>query len=127
MITSTAVGKFWAVSLDCADAPALARFWAAMTNGSLAYEGENFSGVELDNGVWIGAYAVPDYVPPVWPDGGERGKQFHLDITVDDLDVAERAATELGATKAEHQANPDGFRVMFDPAGHPFCLTVAVA
>lgn len=26
---------------------------------------------------------------------------------------------------AEYSANPDLYRVMLDPAGHPFCLTLA--
>jgi hypothetical protein len=51
------------------------------------------------------------------------GKQFHLDLAVDDLDEAERAALGVGATKAEHQPEPDRWRVLLDPAGHPFCVT----
>lgn len=30
----------------------------------------------------------------------------------------------LGATRAEVQPNPDKWRVLIDPAGHPFCITV---
>lgn len=124
-----AVGTLWSVTLDCADAPALARFWAAMLDGKIAYESDGFSGVELPNGTWVGAYRVEGYTPPQWPDvtPGGPGKQFHLDLSVDDLDTASAAAQELGATVAEHQANPEGFRVLFDPAGHPFCLTTASA
>jgi hypothetical protein len=40
---------------------------------------------------------------------------------VDDLDVAEAAVLDLGATKHEHQPGTT-FRVFLDPAGHPFCL-----
>jgi hypothetical protein len=42
---------------------------------------------------------------------------------VDDLDAAEKAALDAGATKAEHQPEPDRWRVFLDPAGHPFCVT----
>jgi hypothetical protein len=46
---------------------------------------------------------------------------MHLDIAVDDLAVALASAVELGATVAEFQPQED-VRVLFDPAGHPFCL-----
>ncbi|WP_442858944.1 VOC family protein [Arthrobacter sp. CAN_A6] len=29
----------------------------------------------------------------------------------------------MGATPAEHQPTPGQWRVLLDPAGHPFCLT----
>ncbi|MFD7642107.1 VOC family protein [Kitasatospora sp. NPDC059795] len=44
---------------------------------------------------------------------------MHLDFQLGDLDAA--AALALGATLAEHQPQPH-VRVLFDPAGHPFCL-----
>jgi Glyoxalase-like domain len=46
---------------------------------------------------------------------------MHLDIEVDDLDVAGAPAVEAGATLAEFQPQDD-VRVYLDPAGHPFCL-----
>jgi hypothetical protein len=48
---------------------------------------------------------------------------MHIDVEVDDLDVAVAAALELGATVAEFQPQ-EAVRVMLDPAGHPFCLYV---
>jgi hypothetical protein len=48
---------------------------------------------------------------------------MHLDVMVADLDTAETAVLELGATKHEHQPGTT-FRVFLDPAGHPFCLCV---
>lgn len=46
---------------------------------------------------------------------------MHLDIEVGDLRAAVDHALELGATLADFQAQED-VRVLFDPAGHPFCL-----
>jgi hypothetical protein len=46
---------------------------------------------------------------------------MHIDVEVDDLDTAEAAVLELGATKHGHQTGTT-FRVFLDPAGHPFCL-----
>lgn len=117
-----AVAKLWSVTLDCADPKPLADFWAAMLEGKVAYTSDRFVGVETPGGLWIGAYSIDDYTPAQWPDG-EVGKQFHLDLAVDDLDEAEQAALDLGAVKSSHQPEPDRWRVLIDPAGHPFCLT----
>lgn len=117
-----AVGTLWSVTLDCADPEALGSFWAAMLDGEVAYTSDNFVGVTIPGGTWIGAYRVPDHTPATWPDGG-TAKQFHLDISVADLDEAVDVAVALGATKAEHQPEPDRWRVLLDPAGHPFCVT----
>lgn len=121
-----AVGKLWSVTLDCADPTPLAQFWASMLDGTVAFESDAFIAVQTPGDTWIAAYKIEDYVAPKWPDG-DVAKQFHLDLAVDDLDVAEREAIALGAVKAEHQPNADTFRVLFDPAGHPFCVTTATA
>jgi hypothetical protein len=117
-----AIGKLWSITLDCADPQELARFWAAALDGKIAHESANFVGVELPSGTWIGAYRIDGYAAPQWPDGTPP-KQFHLDLSVSDLDAAEADALELGATKAKHQPEPDRWRVLLDPAGHPFCIT----
>jgi catechol 2,3-dioxygenase-like lactoylglutathione lyase family enzyme len=65
------------------------------------------------------------YTRPVWP--SEPGRQHitqHLDIAVADLDGAVAWAVEAGAIMADFQPQ-DGVRVMFDPAGQPFCLFLA--
>lgn len=117
-----ALGKLWSVTLDCAEPQALADFWAKALDGKIAYTSENFVGVETPSGLWIGAYRIDGYEPPEWPDGPPP-KQYHLDISVTDLDAAEQSALDLGARKAEHQPEPDRWRVLLDPAGHPFCVT----
>ena len=62
------------------------------------------------------------YRPPVWPEKpGEQQKSVHLDFAVGDLAAAVALAEGLGARKAPVQYDP-GWTVMFDPAGHPFCL-----
>ncbi|MFD6355119.1 VOC family protein [Nocardia tengchongensis] len=65
---------------------------------------------------------VADHRPPDWP-GNEVPKQMHLDLFVTDLDAAEQAAIDCGATKPDFQPAPDRWRVLLDPSGHPFCLT----
>ena len=49
-------------------------------------------------------------------------KRYHLDFYVDDLDEAQATLVARGARVADPQPNPDRWRVMLDPAGHPFCI-----
>jgi len=51
---------------------------------------------------------------------------MHLDLAVDDLDQAEAEALRLGARPAAEQPAPDRWRVLLDPAGHPFCLSTQI-
>ena len=58
----------------------------------------------------------------MWPAAGAaQNATQHLDIAVADLDETVRWALEAGAVLADFQPQND-VRVMFDPAGHPFCL-----
>ena len=62
--------------------------------------------------------------PPQWPpQPGRQQMMAHLDVVVDELGPAVVWASRLGATAATSQPQ-DHVRVMFDPAGHPFCLYV---
>jgi hypothetical protein len=62
------------------------------------------------------------YERPVWPpDGGRQRLMMHFDFQVTDLDAGVAEAVALGATLAEYQQQ-EHLRVLFDPAGHPFCL-----
>jgi hypothetical protein len=110
--------------MDCADKRALSEFWAAMLGGEVVYTSKTTADVRTP-WVWLSAMEVPDYQPPTWP-GNDVPKQMHLDLAVDDLDSSVRAAVELGAVLCEVQPHPDHWRVLLDPAGHPFCLTTTI-
>ncbi len=67
-------------------------------------------------------YEEAGYVPPAWPSvTGRQQSMEHLDIAVGDLDATVAWAVEAGAKLADFQPQED-VRVLFDPAGHPFCL-----
>lgn len=68
---------------------------------------------------------VEGYEEPTWP-AGERPKQLHIDCAVDDLDAAEGEALRLGARPVADQPAPERWRVLLDPAGHPFCLSTQI-
>lgn len=119
-----AVARVGMVSLDCADPVSLAEFWAGLLDCEVLMRDERVSAVRTE-AFMIGMIRVPDYRPPTWP-GGATPKNMHLDLAVRDLEEAEAEALRLGARKAEDQPNPDEWRVYFDPAGHPFCLTANI-
>jgi catechol 2,3-dioxygenase-like lactoylglutathione lyase family enzyme len=108
------------VNFDCADPPALAAFYSAVLGWDVLHSEADYAMVG-DGSTNIGFGKVPDYVAPGWPDE-TAPKRYHLDLYVDDLDKAEELALGLGATKASQQPNPERWRVMLDPAGHPFDL-----
>ncbi len=114
-----AIARFPTIVLDCPDADALGRFYGALLDWKVE-PSDDWVDVKSDYGACLSFQAVDGYQPPQWP-GQEHPQQMHIDVVVDDLDVAERAVLELGATKHAHQPGTS-FRVFLDPAGHPFCL-----
>ncbi|NBE55790.1 VOC family protein [Streptomyces boluensis] len=118
------VAKLGAVVLDCPDPLALAGFYAALLGGTVREEKDDTdSWVELEGhgGSVLAFQSAPAHVPPQWPDP-ERPQQFHLDLTVDDLDTAEKQVLALGAQVLDNADRSRTWRVYADPAGHPFCL-----
>ncbi len=51
---------------------------------------------------------------------------MHFDLAVRDLEAAQAEAVRLGATLAAAQPAPGRWRVLLDPAGHPFCLSTQI-
>jgi hypothetical protein len=113
-----------ALSLDCDDPRPLSRFWADLLGGNVVVTSDDHAVVEVDRTLLLVAMRVKHYVAPTWPQGTVP-KQMHIDVEVDDVVEAERRAVSLGATRPESQLAPDIFRVLLDPAGHPFCLSTA--
>jgi catechol 2,3-dioxygenase-like lactoylglutathione lyase family enzyme len=112
-----------AISLDCADPAELADFYSRLTGFEVVFSNDDF--VALRGDIYLTTHRVEGYQPPTWPDA-ERAKQIHLDFATDDLDGAQRIAVGMGATPADTQPRPDSWRVLLDPAGHPFCLTTLI-
>ncbi|WP_229068903.1 VOC family protein [Actinoplanes sp. DH11] len=114
-----AIARMPLIVIDCPDPGALARFYGAMLDWTVDVSPERAAACG-DNGQCISFHRVATYRPPTWPTQ-ERPQQMHLDVLVEDLDAAEAAAIELGATR--HPGQPGtSYRVLLDPAGHPFCL-----
>ena len=113
--------KLVAVNLDCPDARALAAFYQRLTGMQIEDDSnDDFVGLTSGDGFFMGFQRVDDYRAPTWPDQSVP-QQLHLDFAVDDIDAAETMVLGLGATKPDFQPD-DRWRVLLDPAGHPFCL-----
>ncbi|MDO9455376.1 VOC family protein [Nocardioides sp.] len=115
-----AIARLPVVVLDCPDPQRLGQFYSALLDWPVVRDEPDMCFVRADYGDGIGFQKVEGFTPPQWP-GQDVPQQMHLDVDVDDLDTAEAAVLELGATKHEHQPGTT-FRVFLDPAGHPFCL-----
>ena len=110
------------VTVDCADPRASAEFWSAVLGWEVAVAEDEYAMLTGPTHA-LGFGKVEGHQPPSWPDDAGP-KQFHIDRAVDDLDQAQEAAVALGATVADPQPG-ETWRVLLDPAGHPFCLTSA--
>jgi hypothetical protein len=117
------VGKLAAISLDCPDPAVLADFYGKLLGMRRAFKSPDGNVVALTDGAsFVAMMRVEQYVPPTWPEPGQL-QQMHLDVAVSDLPNAVLGAVALGAREAGHQPAPDTWRILIDPAGHPFCLT----
>ncbi|PSM45034.1 glyoxalase [Streptomyces dioscori] len=115
--------RYLAVTFDCADPAELARFYSEALGLPVALSTDGFVLVGREGSPGLGFYRVDDYRRPTWPDSSVP-KQAHLDLGVDDLDAAEARLVALGAVTADVQPLPDRRRILLDPAGHPFCITL---
>ncbi|MFC7309946.1 VOC family protein [Streptomyces monticola] len=116
-----AVAKLGPVVLDCPDPTALAGFYAAILGGTVKDGDEGWVDLDGFGGAPLAFQEAPGYVPPKWP-SPDASQQFHLDLTVEDLDSAEQQVLALGAKVLDAADRSRSWRVYADPAGHPFCL-----
>ncbi len=119
-----AISRMRAVVLDCPDPRALAEFYRQLVGGEITYADDDWVNLRDGGNVLLSFQRAPDYQAPDWP-SAEHGQQFHIDVTVDDVDQAEQQVLAFGARRTEPQPGIDedsNWRVYLDPVGHPFCL-----
>lgn len=107
---------FSSVTLDCADAQALASFWNAVLGWEIAYS--------ADDGAYLANPSGPGlFLQPV-PEPKRAKNRAHLDLTSADYPRDLAAAREAGATVVAERDAPDGrpYAVLADPEGNEFCL-----
>ncbi|WP_029288019.1 VOC family protein [Cellulomonas sp. HZM] len=108
------------VTFDTTDAPALARWWARQTGGTVdsAY-GDGFVLVRaVDDGPVLGFQQVPDPTP-----GKNR---VHLDLAAPDREAEVERLLADGATLVARRGTDDfPWVVLADPDGNQFCVAQA--
>ena len=110
--------RFAGVSLDCADPAVLADFYLALLGGETLWRSAGSVGIRVP-GVVLAMQRVEEYRRPAWP----GSSVVHLDLTAGaDAGAAAARAVSTGAVLADDQPDPR-WRVLLDPAGHPFCIT----
>ena len=119
MVPAMAIARFPSLVIDCPDPGVLGAFYGALLDWPVTVLEDRVQ-VRAEYGQCIDFQRVEHYVRPTWPTQ-EIPQHMHLDVIVDDLDAAEAAVLDLGATKHDHQEGTT-YRVFLDPAGHPFCL-----
>lgn len=114
---------WWGAAIEAPDPSALARFYSDLLGWPVVHEEGGTAVLATPGGANFIVFQQADgYAAPVWPpESGDQRPMMHLDFQVADLDASVVAAADLGAVLADIQPNPK-VRVMFDPAGHPFCL-----
>jgi predicted enzyme related to lactoylglutathione lyase len=116
-------GMWWGTAIEAPDPSALAHFYSELLNWPIGHEEPGTAILAAPQGsIYIVFQQATDYQAPIWPPAaGEQRPMMHFDFQVGDLDSAVAEALALGAKLAEHQPQKN-VRVLFDPAGHPFCL-----
>ena len=117
--------KIIGITIDCNDENALADFYVKMLGWVKTFSGNGFAVISSpEHPALLVFQAVENYQKPVWPwDKDKQAQMMHLDFLVDDLDEAVEHAKVCGAAISEVQYFEGSGIVMFDPAGHPFCLS----
>lgn len=119
-----AIAPLHSVTLDCPDPGTLAEFDRRLAGGEIVYRSAEFVFLACEP-LGLGFQRAESAAPPNWPDHAGP-LRVHLDFAVEDsvqLDELEAEAVALGARLPATQPRRGSWRVLLDPAGHPFCLT----
>ena len=123
MIRGRSKNHWWGTALEAPDPEALASFHSSLLDWPVVHVEPDTAVIQPPQAdVFMVFQRANGFVPPVWPPGpGEQRPMMHLDIEVDDLATSTADALALGARLADFQPR-ENVSVLFDPAGHPFCL-----
>jgi hypothetical protein len=109
------IGRRHHTIMDARDPRVCAEFWSTVLGDPITYDDGEFVVVSADTTTsGLAFQRAPDHVAPTWP-APDVPQQIHLDVMVEDPEVAGLEVVGLGARRIEGD-------VYADPAGHPFCL-----
>jgi predicted enzyme related to lactoylglutathione lyase len=113
----------YAVTLDCADAAALVRFWSEL----LRHPADDGATAEFASIGMSGDQGPrPRMVFVRVPEGKQVKNRVHVDLVAENLGAAVDRAVELGATRLADRAD-DNYRwsTLADPEGNEFDIVAA--
>ena len=116
--------KMGAIVLDSGNSDELADFYARLLGWTKYRQDAEWVIVtsEKGEGVPLVFQEIENYERPVWPAASRTQQQMlHLDFYVDDVEHGVKHALSCGAELSKVQLCDD-WRVLLDPAGHPFCI-----
>jgi predicted enzyme related to lactoylglutathione lyase len=111
------------IVVDCRDPKSLATFWSTLL-------GIGIKGEIREGNLWFAALLPICPEGPILgfqqvPEGKVAKNRMHLDLRVTQLDQAAARAVDLGGRQlAAHDERGRQWRVMSDPEGNEFCLTL---
>jgi catechol 2,3-dioxygenase-like lactoylglutathione lyase family enzyme len=103
-----------ALGVDCADPPALARWWSRLLGGEVELDDDGDATLHTPGGLAIDFFRVPE--------AKTVKNRLHLDLRSADLAEATAQAVALGATRADDIYDGGRWQVLRDPEGNEFCL-----
>lgn len=116
--------KFGAVVLDSNISDRLSDFYAQLLGWEKIVQDEEWIIVRSTDGEGtpLVFQQIEGYEKPTWPaQQGSQQQQVHLDMYVEEVAPAVEYAISCGAHLNPVQLEED-WKVMLDPAGHPFCI-----
>jgi len=123
MDETSRIARLDSVTIDCNDPEALAAFWAAVFDSK-----EDWRGGDPVQYIDLSATdASPRLRFQRVPEPKTVKDRIHLDLRVDDIEVAAARVMALGARPAPSDDFREFnvvFRVMLDPDGNEFCLVM---
>ncbi|MET0788420.1 MAG: VOC family protein [Cellulomonas sp.] len=110
------IGRIDEVVFDCANPPALARFWADVLGGTPQGRDDDWHYLDPPGWTRVAFQRVPE--------GKVVKNRVHLDVEVADIAEATAQAVALGArTVGEvHVDTAGSFQVLLDPEGNEWCV-----
>lgn len=109
--------RFYTVVVDAHDPATLARFWAAVLDWDVVFEGPEEVLVAKDENTYPGLGFV------LVPEGKTVKNRLHIDLAPDDRDAEVERIIALGATRADvGQGDDQTWVVLADPEGNEFCV-----
>jgi hypothetical protein len=114
------------ITVDCADALVVARFWSAALDRPLATEPAPTEDFALIGGLDHGTGGAPNWLFSKVPEPKTAKNRMHVDMVAADRQAEVSRLVGLGATHlADKEEWGHAWTVLQDPEGNEFCVAQA--